>query len=193
MASSNIIGDTHFQDRLSAGKMAVPANAVDNAAITAPSTPANAVAASKLMHRHVVSYRQIATADTITDGTFLLHLCRTIGAIVKVKVSSAIAPDADTDFFTVDIRKVRLGVSATILAGNAPVAALITYDNTRALAGDGGDVNGNYGIVNGELDGAELVTAENDVIEAIIVQTNAGNTNAAGLVITLTIDEEPSV
>ncbi len=180
MPTSTVYGDTHFPDRLSAGQMSLPANTVDNAAVEGGA----AISATKLQHQHVLNLSQIVAADTVVAGTFLIHVCRGAGTIMNVEVSSETAPDADTDFFTVDVNIVTDGVSVSALTG------IITYNNTNALAGDGGDVNGNYGIVTGTIDGANDDFTNNDIIEVIVAETNDGGTNASGLIITVTIREQ---
>jgi len=181
MATSIIHGNTHYTGRLSAQEIGIPDGTVDDDAIAA----AAGIAATKQQHQHVLNSVQIVTADTVTAGTFLLHICRGAGEIVNVEVSSAVAPDADTDFFTVDIKIVTAGVGTSILSGATP----ITYNNTTAKAGDGGDANGNYGIVTGTIDTDNDNFTDNDIIEAVVAVTNGINVNASGLIITVTIRE----
>lgn len=181
MATSTIHGDTHFPDRLSSGSMGIPDGTVDNDAVNA----AAAIAATKLQHQHALNYNQINTADTVTAGTFLLHVCRGIGQVIAVEVTSSVAPDADTDFFTINIVRRRAGAAVNVLTG------VVTYNNTNALAGDGGDVNGNYGIITGTIDGANDDYVDDDVLEVVVAVTNNGGTNASGLNVTVVVREVP--
>ncbi len=177
--SSEIHGNTHYRDRLSCGSLGIPAGTVNNAAVAAGA----AIAAAKLQHRHVIPYTQATVADTITDESRVLYICKGIGLVESVEVTSEVAPDGDTDFVTIDVNKVRAGVSASVLTGD------IIYNNTNALAGTGGDVNGNYGIVTGTIDGAEDDLLDNDIIEIDITHTDNGGTNASGICVTIVITE----
>ena len=179
MSLSTIYGNHHFVDRLSCGSFDVPAGTVVDADVNA----AAAVQASKLQHQHVISYSQATVADTITDESRVLYICKGVGQIIGVEVTSEVAPDADTDFVTIDVNKVRAGVSASVLTAD------IIYNNTNAKAGDGGDANGNYGIVTGTIDGAEDDTVDNDIIEIDITHTDNGGTNASGICVNIVIRE----
>ncbi len=172
MPTSTIHGNTHYTGRLSSAQMGIPDGTVDNLAVN----DGAAIAATKLQHQHVLNLSQIVTADTIVAGTFLLHICRGTGTVVNVEVASAVVPDADTDFFTVDVKIRSGGVGTSVLTG------IITYNNTNAVA--------NYGIVTGTIDGAEDNFTNDDIIEVIVAETNNGGTNASGLIVTVTIREQ---
>ena len=179
MSLSEIHGNRHYRDHVSFSSVTLPDGSVDNDAVAAGA----AVEASKLQHQHVIHYSQATAADTITDESRVLHICQGVGSVESVEVTSEVAPDADTDFVTVDVNRVRAGVSHTVLTGD------ITYNNTNAKAGAGGDVDGNYGIVEGTIDGDYDDLADNDIIEIDVTHTDNGGTNASGICVNITIRE----
>ena len=179
MSLNTIWGDTHFPDNLSMGSVSLP-----DECITKENIESNAgIEASKLQHQHVIQYNQKSVADTVAAETMVVHICRGEGSIVSVEVTSSVAPTADTDYFTVDVKRVRSGT------GHSVLSSAITYNNTNAKAGDGGDASGNYGIVVGTIDGSYDDLEDNDVLEVEIGVVNNGGTNASGCCVTITIRE----
>lgn len=179
MARVTFPDNVHIEGLLTCVSIDIPESTIGNSDIAANA----AIATTKVQHLHVITYNQATVADTITDESRVLFICKGVGEIKSVEVTSEVVPDADTDFVTIDVNKVRTGVSATVLTGD------IVYNNTNAKAGDGGDVDGNYGIVVGVIDAAEKVTADNDVIEIDITHTDNGGTNASGICVNIVIEE----
>lgn len=179
MARVTFPDSVHVEGLFTCVSMDIPDNTIGNSDIASNA----AIAITKVQHLHVIQYSQPTVADTPFDESRVLYICKDVGQIKSVEVTSEVAPTADTDFVTIDVNKVRAGVSASVLTGD------ITYNNTNALAGDGGDVNGNYGIVVGVVDNAEKVTADNDIIEIDITHTDNGGTNASGICVNIVIEE----
>jgi hypothetical protein len=168
---SEIYGNIHFRDRVSMGSLDLPANSVVNASVVAGA----GLAASKLQHQHAIRYSQAVVADTVIDETMVVHICQGAGSVEAVEVVSAVAPLADTDFFTVDVQRVRGGAALSVLT------AVITYNNTNAPA--------NWTIITGTIDGAVDDLLDGDMLQVIVDATDNGSTNASGLCVTITIRE----
>ena len=180
MSLSVVYGSRHYPETVSFADARLNEGAVGKNEIEAAAD----IEASKLQHRYVISYAQPVVPDTVTDESMVLHICRGAGTVIAIEVTSAVAPDADTDYVTIDVNRVRAGTAHTVMTGD------ITYNKTTAMAGAGGNpANGNYGIVTGTLDGSYTALLDNDVITVDITHTDNGGTNASGITVNITIDE----
>ena len=163
-------GHFHVQNRLSCGELIIPDGALLDAAVGSSA----AIQASKLNHQHVLEYHQPNGTDVVSE-TQLIGIIRATGTVHAVQVASAVAPDGDADFYTVQINRIRAAASVNVLT------AVITYNNTNAPA--------NYDILDGTINGANDDLIDDDVLQAVITVTNNGGAQAQGLTLIVTIRE----
>lgn len=157
-------GDHHFTGAVTiGGTLAVPANSVGDNAI-----PAGAgISATKLEHRHQITYAQPNTAAT--SETRAIHVVYgATGTTLAVKAGS-IAKAVGDATVTVDVKK----NGTTILSG------VITLDsgNTNRVA-ESGTVSV-PGLVAGDL------------LEIVTVATIGTGTLPTGVFVNVVIDEDP--
>jgi len=170
MSLMQLPGNVHVGGRLTCTNFTPPSGCIGNAAVASDAD----VAASKLQHQHALHHKQVSGTDVVT-ATEILHICRGVGVVVDVEVTSAVCPDADTDFYTVMIQRVRAGAPANVLTG------VITYNNTNAPA--------NWTILTGTIDGGVDDLADGDMLQSVVTVTNNGGSQSQGLCVTVTIRE----
>lgn len=135
--------------------------------------PEKAVPASKVIHQYAVHYAQ-AGGSAVVAATFPVHTSYKDGTLVAVEVTPLVAPTGGDKAFTVDVKKGnQAGAFATVLS------SVVTLDNTKA---------------DRQVLAANLTTtalADGDTLEVIIAVSGTTGTQGLGVLVTLTIQENP--
>lgn len=148
---------------------------VVNGSVSATSlnVPDKSIGADKVVHHFALQYFQAAGADIVT-ATIPLHTMLRDGELVAVEVVATTAPAGGDKKFTVDLHK---GSQAAAFA--TMLSAVVTYDNTKA----------NRQVVAAAL--ASTLLADGDTLQVIVTTSGATGTQGQGLVVTVTIRENP--
>lgn len=166
--------NAYFEKSLGAAIFILSAGCVSDNHIAAGAN----IATSKMLHRHVVHYKQVDgedVADTTGDG-IPIHICRKATTIIAAEITLVDAvPAGKTGKVEVDIKY----ANDTPTAATTILTAVITHDHTNA----------DYEIVAGEL--AVTALAIGDVILACVAETDGDGDHPQGLNVTLTLDEAP--
>jgi len=134
------------------------------------------IAASKLVHRHAISYGQANGSDVITE-TKLLHITKAAATVQLIEVRPTTAPSGGDKQFTVDIQKAADGSSSwsSLLSAVITVSTGST-DDTRQV---------------GTLIGSPTL-ADDEALRVVITASGATGSQGQGFVVTVNLDEEPS-
>ena len=135
--------------------------------------PEKAVPASKVIHQYAVHYGQ-AGGTAVVAVTMGLHTSYKDGTLVAVQVTPLVAPTGGDKAFTVDVKK---GNQSSAFA--SVLAAVITVDNTKA----------DRQVVSGSLSTTAL--AAGDTLEVVLATSGTTGTQAQGVLVTVTIQENP--
>jgi len=135
--------------------------------------PEKAVPASKVIHQYAVHYDQVG-GTAVVSVTTGLHTSYRDGTIVAVEVTPLVAPTGGDKAFTVDIKK---GNQASAFA--SVLSAVVTINNTIA----------DRQVVAGALSTTAL--ADGDTLEIVIATSGSTGTQGLGVLVTVTIQENP--
>ncbi len=169
MTATRHEGDLYVNGHLSAKTQGYESGSIVNADIG----PSAAIGTSKMLHRHVINYKQqdgANIADTTGEGC-PVFICRTAGTLVAIEASCPDAPTG-TGTVTIDLKKAEDagGLGATFLT------AVITIDSGNA----------DYSIEAGSLDNTTLTAG--DVLMIIVNETDGDTDPPQGLIVTITVD-----
>lgn len=174
MAFSNILGDFHYEGKLSAAEMELPDNSVDNNNIGA--SAASPIDAEKVESQFVVYYSQPNTAANI-DEDEVIHISRYGGEVVSVGASFGSA--IPTGATAAENTKVKL-VKQTGATTDEIMTADIQLDVGNAV----------YTPEYGTLDGAGKILAANDTVRVSVTQNGTETAPLArGLCVVLILRE----
>lgn len=135
--------------------------------------PEKALPASKVIHQYAVQYGQ-AGGSAVVAVTFPVHTFYRDGTLIAVEVTPLVAPTGGDKAFTVDVQKGnQAGAFATVLS------SLVTINNTKA----------DRQVVAGSLSSTAM--ADGDTLEVIIAVSGTTGTQGLGVLVTITIQENP--
>lgn len=135
--------------------------------------PEKGVPASKVIHQYAVQYGQ-AGGTAVVAVTMGLHSSYKDGTIVAVQVTPLVAPTGGDKAFTVDVKKGnQAGAFASVLS------AVVTVDNTKA----------DRQVLSGSLSSTSL--SAGDTLEVVIATSGTTGTQGQGVLVTVTIQENP--
>jgi hypothetical protein len=149
----------------------LPANSVTDASVQT----AAGIQASKVQQQYVITYRQKTGTDvaSATEDTYIVH--GATGTVIGVDVVCTTAPTGGLKQFTVDVQKGNQSTGFTTL-----LTAVVTYDQSKA----------NKQVVAGTLI-ASPTLANDDTIRVVITASGATGSQGQGLVVVVTIREDP--
>ena len=170
MPTSKIESDVFVDGNLRAKTLSIPEGTVDDDAVKADA----GVAATKLQHQHVLTYRQPNGSD-VTAAIVPIFTVRGVSAtVVEVEVVAPDAPDGGDKKFTVDLKK----ASQASPTPASVLQSVIDYDSTKA----------NYEVVQGTIQTSALADGDTLLVD-VAVSGTTGN-QAQGLVVTITVRED---
>lgn len=161
-------GDLYVTGTLTPVRLTVPAGTIVDAAVGATA----ALADTKLVHRYNLSVQQ---TGTVVAQTQYLRICRAAGNIrsVEAAITEAIATGADRTV-TIDVQK-----STGAAAFATVLSATIVFTNVSVLRT----------VSVGTIASAALV--DNDILKVTVAVAGAAGAQATGLIVTVTIGEDP--
>lgn len=170
MSQSTLYSDLLVVGQITCKTFSPPAACINDTAISAPSSPPNAIAASKLRHRHAAHYAQPnATATTETKA---VHVVRGTNATINEVVAGSIVACIGAATITLDVKKNGVSVLTGVLTLNS--------SNTARV------------VVAASLSGGSVSCVAGDWIEFVVTATAGGGTLGTGFFAQAIIDEDPS-
>lgn len=168
MALNEIDGDLNVRGRVSAHSMTLPLGTVVDGSVAS----AGNLAASKLEHRHALSYAQVPGTAVLAE-TRDLHIVRGVTDAFdsfEAAVTGAIATGGDRTV-TVDLHKGNAGAAfATVLA------AALSFSSADALR------TPKTASITGTV-------ADGDILRVVVAVAGAAGAQAQGLVVTVNVRE----
>jgi len=171
---SNFYGDVIFQGSATfAGSVVLPSSCVANANVQ----PAAAIDSSKLIHRFSLSRELFAPGTTIIAvAAALWHVARKGGNVVGIEAAITTAATGADRTVTVDLQKsTGGGAFATMLT------TTVNITNATAIR------TAVAGVVSGA--GAFI---DGDILQVTVAVAGAAGAQAAGLVVTVDVDQNPN-
>lgn len=168
---SRLITDLHIQGRLSASYFTPPLQSITDAGIASNA----AIAATKLMHQHLLSYAQAGGTDVVS-ATQLLHIAKGAGSLIGLQVRPITAPTGGDKLFTVDIQKAASASGSWTSLLNAPLEISVSESSAD---------NTNYSAVL-----AGTVTYDSgDALRLVIAASGSTGSQGQGVLCTATVRE----
>lgn len=176
MAGQSIVySDLYVSGTLAAARMAIPSSTITNTMIAAGAA-GTYVAASKLEHQFCVNLEYAATTGTINAGTKMMHAVRgATGEIVALEAVFMTVAGATTQSVALDLRKVTAAST-----GASVLSAVLTLASTDVVRTP----------YTASLSSVDLV--DGDQLHLVVTTTGSTATAMTGLLVTLSLREDPA-
>jgi len=148
--------------------LTLPAASIGNAEFSAAS--GDKLAASKIVHQQVLTYRTASVTTTIANVTQLIYVANGAGVIRQAYARNTTAPTGGTDDYTIEIKKASAGSSSFSTVLSSAIAS--GADNTK---------------VDGTISSSALV--DGDALQVIVLISGSGGTQGIGLSVFVVIEE----
>ena len=152
------------------GRVVLPADTVGNDQMKTGSP----LETDRTVHRHVIHYDQADGAD-VAAAIVPIHTAAVAGTVSAVQVVCLDCPEGGDKHFTVDLAKCNAGTPA-------PASILTTAVDCAAATPDAT-------VLEGDIDDEDL--AAGDTLVVVIAVAGSTGNQGQGLVVTITVDEEP--